>query len=87
MAIHRLLKKPGFGPEDIQCLVATYEKTLRTLSLTKRDDPLTELIVQTIIRVGQTGVHDPARISELAIKQLNCHKPPLQNRDRHSGKP
>jgi hypothetical protein len=34
-----------------------------------RDDPLTEMIAKTIIKIAQT-VHDPAQISALAIKEL-----------------
>jgi hypothetical protein len=70
MTIHRMLEKTAFGPEEIACLVAAYEQALRELSLNDRDDPLTQLIAKKIIKVGQTGVRDPAQISQLVIKGL-----------------
>jgi hypothetical protein len=70
MTIHRILQNTPFGPEDIERLVSAYERTLRTLSLKGRDDPLTELIAKKVIEIGQTGIRDPARISELTLKQL-----------------
>ena len=33
------------------------------------DDPLTEMIAMTIIKIAQTGVHDAAQLSALAIKE------------------
>jgi hypothetical protein len=43
---------------------------LHTLWVKDRDDPLTEIIAKTIIKIAQAGVHDPAQRSALAIKQL-----------------
>jgi hypothetical protein len=67
MTIHRILQNTPFGPEDIERLVSAYERTLRTLSLKGRDDPLTELIAKKVIEIGQTGIRDPAQISELTL--------------------
>ena len=47
-----------------------YEQALHTLCVKDRDDPLTEMIAKTIIKIAQTGVHNPAQLSALAIKQL-----------------
>jgi hypothetical protein len=35
-----------------------------------RDDPLTEMIAKKIIKIAQTGLHDAAQLSALAITQL-----------------
>jgi hypothetical protein len=35
-----------------------------------RNDPITEMIAKKIIEIGQTGVKEPAQISQLAIKDL-----------------
>jgi hypothetical protein len=43
---------------------------LRALDLENRDDPMTRMIAKKIIEVGQTGIRDPAQISQLAIKEL-----------------
>ena len=70
MAIYRLFQNSPLGPEQISRLSEAYERTLRTLSLVDRNDPITEMIAKKIIEIGQTGVKEPAQISELAIKGL-----------------
>ena len=70
MTIHRLLQNSTLGPEDIERLVAAYEQTLCELGLTDRTDPLTLVVAKIVIEVGQSGIRDPAQISELALKQL-----------------
>jgi hypothetical protein len=65
-----LLQNLPMGPEQISRLSEAYEQTLRTLSLVDRNDPITEMIAKKIIEIGQTGVKEPAQISELAIKDL-----------------
>jgi hypothetical protein len=70
MAIYRLFQNSPLGPEEISRLSEAYERTLRTLSLVDRNDPLTEMIAKKIIEIGQTGVKEPAQISQLAIKGL-----------------
>ena len=70
MAIYRLLKNSTLAPEEINRITKAYEQALHTLCVRDRDDPLTEMIAKTIIKVAQTGVHDAAQISALTIKQL-----------------
>ena len=70
MAIYRLFQNSPLGPEEISRLSEAYERTLRTLSVVDRNDPLTELIAKKIIEIGQTGVKEPTQISEIAIKDL-----------------
>jgi len=70
MTIHRLLQNSPLGPEDIERLVVAYEQTLRELGLTDRNDPLTLVIAKKVIEIGQSGIRDPAQLSELALKQL-----------------
>ena len=57
-------------PDEISRVTAAYEEALHILCVKDRDDPLTEMIANPIIKVAQTGVHDPAQLSALAIKQL-----------------
>jgi hypothetical protein len=68
MTIHRLLQNTPLGPEDIERLVTAYEQTLHALDLRERDDPLTQAVARKIIEIGQTGIRDPAQISETAIR-------------------
>jgi indole-3-glycerol phosphate synthase len=70
LAIHRLLKNFPFEPKEIRHVIGAYERALHTLCVKDRDDPLTEMIAQKIIKIAQSGVHDPAQISALAIKEL-----------------
>jgi hypothetical protein len=64
-----LIAKPTDGIE-ISRLTTAYEKTLHTIGLVDRNDPLAEMIAKKIIKIAQTGVRDPAKLSELAIKEL-----------------
>ena len=57
-------------PDEISRVTAAYEQALHTLCVKDRDDPLTEMIAKTIIKIAQTGVHDAAEISALTIRQL-----------------
>jgi hypothetical protein len=72
MPINRLLADSKLGPEEIKRLNAAYTYALRSLSVgdrNDRNDPLTEMLARKIIEVGATE-SDPAKISEIAIKQL-----------------
>ena len=52
------------------CVIEAYEQALHTVCVKDRDDPLTEMVATKIIKIAQTGVHDPAQLSALAIKEL-----------------
>jgi hypothetical protein len=69
MAIYRLLQNSALGPKEVSRITEAYEQALITLCVKDRDDPLTEMIAKTIIN-AQTGVHEPAQLSALAIEQL-----------------
>ena len=70
MAIYRLLKNCSLEPKEISRITAAYEQALHILCVKDRDDPLTEMIAKTIIKIALTGVHDAAQLSALAIKEL-----------------
>jgi hypothetical protein len=72
MAIYRLLENPalGLGPKEVNCIIKAYEQTLHALCVKDRDDPLTEMVAKTIIKIAQAGVNDPAQLSAVAIIQL-----------------
>ena len=70
MAIYRLLKNCTLEPKEVSRITEAYEQRLHTLCVRDRDDPLTEIIAKTIIKIAQSGVHDAAQISALTIKQL-----------------
>ena len=70
MAIYRLMQNSTMKPDEIRYITAAYEQTLHTLCVKDRDDPLTEMIAKMIIKIAQTGIHDPAQLSARAIKEL-----------------
>jgi hypothetical protein len=70
MPIYRLLQNLPMGSGEISRLTTAYEKTLRTIGLVDRNDPLAEMIARKIIKLSQTGVREPEKLSALAIKEL-----------------
>jgi hypothetical protein len=70
MAILHLLQQSAFSPEDIVVLVSAYEDCLRQLNLTDQPDPITEIVAKKIIEIAQTGVRDPGRLCQLALKEI-----------------
>jgi hypothetical protein len=70
MEIRRLLQNITLEPDAVGRVTAAYEQALHTLCVKDRDDPLTEMIAKTIIKIAQSGVRDPAQISAQAISEL-----------------
>jgi len=68
MYLHTQIRE--MKPTEISCIMTAYERTLHALCVKDRDDPLTEMIAKTVIKVAQTDIADPAEISAQAIKQL-----------------
>ena len=72
MPTYPLLQGQAFDPELIDAMATALEDTLRVLHVTDRKDPLNELIAKRIIRIAQTGVHDPQRIRERVLQSINA---------------
>jgi hypothetical protein len=70
MPINRLLADSKMGPEEVKRLNTAYTYALRSLSVIDRNDPLTEMLARKIIEIGATGVSDPAKISEIAVRRF-----------------
>ncbi|WP_312015504.1 hypothetical protein [Bradyrhizobium manausense] len=70
MPIYRLLQNLPMGPEEINRITTAYERALRGIGIVDRKDPLAEMLAKKIIEIAQTGVKDPAQISDMAIKEL-----------------
>jgi hypothetical protein len=70
MTIRRLLQQSAIPTEEIIRLRIAYQKTLHRLHLVDRNDPISEMVAKHILQIASTGVRDPARICEIAIKQL-----------------
>jgi hypothetical protein len=61
-----------FGRDEIAGLVAAYEKSLKTLRLRHRSDPITQLVARKIFEIGRAGVRNPLQLSRLSIKDLGA---------------
>ncbi|OKO70354.1 hypothetical protein [Bradyrhizobium sp. NAS96.2] len=70
MSTYIRLQIDAMAPKDANRIVKAYELTLAMLSVRDGDDPLTEMIAKTVIKVAQTGIEDPAEISAQAIREL-----------------
>jgi hypothetical protein len=70
MAIYRLLQNSAFAPEDIAPLATAYEECLRTLKLSDRSDPISEILAKKIIEIAQTGVRDSGQLGRLALAEI-----------------
>jgi hypothetical protein len=60
----------AFEPELIDAMAMALEDTLRVLQVSDRKDPLNMLIAKRIIRIAQTGEHDPGRIRERVLQSI-----------------
>jgi hypothetical protein len=75
MAIYKLIANGSFGPDEIKAMTEAYEGALIDVSISNRDDPITELIAKSIVNVTATGERDPKSIKERAITALGIRKP------------
>ena len=71
MAIYRLIASGSFDPNEIEAMTAAYETALVEIGLVDRDDPLTELIANSILTVAAIGERDPEKIKERALRALD----------------
>jgi len=59
-----------FDEETLAAMTAAFEDALRELRLTDRSDPITAMVAQKIIDCARQGERDPARLRDLALKDL-----------------
>jgi hypothetical protein len=52
-------------------MTAAYETALVEIGLVDRDDPLTELIANSILTVAATAERDPEKIKERTLRALD----------------
>ena len=70
MSTYLRLQIGAMAPKDANITAKAYEQTLRMLSVRDGDDPLTEMIAKTVIKVAQSGIKDCAEVSAQAIRAL-----------------
>jgi hypothetical protein len=74
MPIDRLLAGSTLGPKEIGRLNDAYERTLRALYLVDRNDALTEIVANKVIKIGLNGIHDPKAIAHAVVEELGLPK-------------
>jgi hypothetical protein len=74
MPIYRLITSGSYGPDEIKAMTAAYETTLVEIGSVDRDDPLTELIANSILTITATGERDPEKIKERALHALRISR-------------
>jgi hypothetical protein len=63
----------AIDPNDLEFMRAAFNKVCDQLGLRcSREDPLTELVVDTIIEIVATGERDSDRLYEGVVERLTC---------------
>jgi hypothetical protein len=86
MPIKRLLERHVFPPELVVILGEVFEDVLKTLSLTNREDPVTELVAKKVIELAQSGERNPDRLKALTVQAFTPQqhaKPVLEVQAAH----
>jgi hypothetical protein len=71
--------------EDAERFCQAFTRTLKSLNLVDRGDPLCDFIARRIIEIDAAGVHDPKEIAKIAVRQLNNQD--RENLDKRAGAP
>ena len=75
MPIRRLIEPGVFAPEQVALMGDVFEDVLKTLGLTRRDDPVTALVAHKIIELVQSGERDPVRLKQLTLAAVRGNGP------------
>jgi hypothetical protein len=69
-ALNRQLQKTTLPPEQVSRLTEAYKLALHKLGLKDRDDPLTAIVAEKIVEIGQSGTQDCTEICRLAVDSV-----------------
>ena len=56
--------------EILEAIGQAFEAVCRGVQLTKRDDPLRDLVARKVIECAQRGEHDPERLARIVLSAL-----------------
>jgi hypothetical protein len=70
LAIYRMLQGGAFDDRAVKAMTTAYDAAVRELRLADSNDPRADIIARKIIACTQNGELDPARLSELALKDI-----------------
>ena len=74
MAIHRVLERCTFSPEEIEVIASAYEDTVTALGFTNCENPATRVVAQKIMQIARSGERNPVRIRTQAIAELGISR-------------
>jgi hypothetical protein len=70
MVIYEILKGAAFEPKHIEAMGQAFAAVCSGLGLTKRDDPLRDLVARKVIECAQRGEYDPERLARIVLSAL-----------------
>ena len=70
MAVYRLFKNEAFEPEAISTMTRAYADVCRTLGVSERDGPVTNIVAKKVIEFAQRGARDPIRLRDCVLEAL-----------------
>ena len=74
MAIRRLIAAGSYEPEEIRAMTDAYDVALIVLRLNDKDDPITELLANSIAGIVAMGERRPGEIATKAIDALGIKR-------------
>jgi hypothetical protein len=74
MPIDRLLQQSSLPPDTIARPKVAYARTMSSLGLVDRNDPITELVAKKLIEVAQRGIEDhPDELCRITLEDLGIN--------------
>jgi hypothetical protein len=74
MPIDRLLQQSSLSPDTIARLKVAYARTLSSLGLVDRNDPITEMVAKKLIEVAHRGIEDqPDELCRITLEDLGIN--------------
>ena len=70
MPIYDILKGAAFEPKHIEAMGQAFDAVCSGLGLTKRDDPLRDLVARKVIECAQRGECNPERLARIVLSAL-----------------
>jgi hypothetical protein len=70
MPLTPYLKEGVFDPKAIEAMNAAFEALCKSLRLSLRDDPITQIVARKVVEIAGAGEDDPQRMHDLVLLAL-----------------
>jgi hypothetical protein len=67
---YSLIAESGLEADAISAVIVALERTLDSLGLTDRTDPITKVVALKLIELARQGERDPQRLADLTLQAL-----------------